>query len=530
MAFSAKYGFEDLAYSTADKSGIVTSNVGKMDDHLHTYIEGTCGETIAQYDAVYLESDGKYDKAQADGSQQPCSGLAIEAGILDDTIRIQRIGPITDATWTWATVGAKVYLDPSTPGDVTDTKPTTHAQMIGVVLSATSIFITGLIHIDDASATVRGVVELATDAETVTGADTERATTPANIMAKMAAPGEIGGTTPNGITLTNEGLHILDTNASHDLVIKPGSDLTADKILNITTGDAARTVTLNGDPTLDDWFDQAVKVASTPTFGGIIVADGGTIGQAAGPLVNFDDTNNYLEITGCMVGIEESAPSERLVVQGNAIFSGGANIGDKINAPVAGGLRFARNGANEPFLVLENDGGNNALAQIRGLNGGGLRITNGDETTTWMHITNTGEVGLGISSPDRRLHVEKSSALTNTVQQAARFSHITSGAPANNIGVGLEFEQETAADNNEVIATIEAIATDVTPASEEGALSLKTMVAGAAATEALRVDSNVTAAETRLLIYDVDNGTVERVSVGVADSGGAGFKLLRIPN
>jgi hypothetical protein len=52
------------------------------------------------------------------------------------------------------------------------------------------------------------------------------------------------GTSPTittDITVPNEGLHLLDTNGSHDLVIKPGSDLTADRILTITTGDAART-------------------------------------------------------------------------------------------------------------------------------------------------------------------------------------------------------------------------------------------------------------------------------------------------
>jgi hypothetical protein len=43
-------------------------------------------------------------------------------------------------------------------------------------------------------------------------------------------------------------------------------------------------------------------------------------------------------------------------------------------------------------------------------------------------------------------------------------------------------------------------------------------------------DSNNTAGNTRFLIYDVDNATLERVSVGIADSGGAGFKVLRIPN
>jgi hypothetical protein len=43
-------------------------------------------------------------------------------------------------------------------------------------------------------------------------------------------------------------------------------------------------------------------------------------------------------------------------------------------------------------------------------------------------------------------------------------------------------------------------------------------------------DGNNTAGNTRFLLYDVDNGTLERVSVGIADSGGVGYKVLRIPN
>lgn len=46
----------------------------------------------------------------------------------------------------------------------------------------------------------------------------------------------------------------------------------------------------------------------------------------------------------------------------------------------------------------------------------------------------------------------------------------------------------------------------------------------------LRVDDSATATHVRLLVYDVDNGQLERVTVGAADSGGAGFKVLRIPN
>ena len=48
--------------------------------------------------------------------------------------------------------------------------------------------------------------------------------------------------------------------------------------------------------------------------------------------------------------------------------------------------------------------------------------------------------------------------------------------------------------------------------------------------ESLRIDYPSTATQTGLLIYDVDNNALERVTVGAADSGGAGFKVLRIAN
>jgi hypothetical protein len=49
-------------------------------------------------------------------------------------------------------------------------------------------------------------------------------------------------------------------------------------------------------------------------------------------------------------------------------------------------------------------------------------------------------------------------------------------------------------------------------------------------TTVARFDASAVAGQTRMLVYDVDNGTLERVTVGAADSGGAGFKVLRIPN
>lgn len=46
----------------------------------------------------------------------------------------------------------------------------------------------------------------------------------------------------------------------------------------------------------------------------------------------------------------------------------------------------------------------------------------------------------------------------------------------------------------------------------------------------LKLDATAVATETALLLWDVDNATLERVTVGAADSGGMNFKVLRIPN
>ena len=54
----------------------------------------------------------------------------------------------------------------------------------------------GIESTDVATETSVGVVELATDAETVTGSSDAVVATPGNITARLAAPGAIGGTTP----------------------------------------------------------------------------------------------------------------------------------------------------------------------------------------------------------------------------------------------------------------------------------------------------------------------------------------------
>ena len=71
------------------------------------------------------------------------------------------------------------------------------------------------------------------------------------------------------------------------LTIKPNETLSANRTLNLVTGDSNRTITLSGNPTLNDWFDQSVKTGASPTFStvtanlfGYTPGSGGTVTQA----------------------------------------------------------------------------------------------------------------------------------------------------------------------------------------------------------------------------------------------------------
>ena len=54
------------------------------------------------------------------------------------------------------------------------------------------------------------------------------------------------------------------------------------------------------------------------------------------------------------------------------------------------------------------------------------------------------------------------------------------------------------------------------------------LIAGGA--EAARVDKTLVANSTRFMLWDVTAGGMQRVTIGVAGSGGVGYRLLRIAN
>jgi len=122
------------------------------------------GAFLLSIGLVYADSNGIYSSYSSDLSTTPISGLTASKPVFTDTSKV-------------LTSSGTVPIDQGGTGQ------TTASSAFGVLKQVATDAITG-------------VSELATDVETVTGTATDRVTTPANITAKMASPGAIGGNTP----------------------------------------------------------------------------------------------------------------------------------------------------------------------------------------------------------------------------------------------------------------------------------------------------------------------------------------------
>lgn len=87
-----------------------------------------------------------------------------------------------------------------------------------------------------------GFVGLSTFGETLID-DADAATARGTLSAAKSG----ANTDVTSVALSNTGLTVKDTDASHTLAIVPGSNLTADRTLTVVTGDANRSLTLGSD-------------------------------------------------------------------------------------------------------------------------------------------------------------------------------------------------------------------------------------------------------------------------------------------
>lgn len=80
-----------------------------------------------------------------------------------------------------------------------------------------------------------------------------------------------------------------------------------------------------------------LPLAGGTMSGNIVMPDGGTIGQSAGPLLTFDDTSNILKVTGSSLTINSNSTGGALVIEENTTaHSYGAYVGRTVTQPSDG--------------------------------------------------------------------------------------------------------------------------------------------------------------------------------------------------
>lgn len=166
---------------------------------------------------------------------------------------------------------------------------------------------------------------------------------------------------------------------------------------------------------------------------------------------------------------------------GNAITQGDSNV--TVTDAGTGKIEFIVDGVEiadfTTATVVFNEAGANQ----------DFRVEGDTQANLFVVDASADHVGIGTNAPAVLAHVQDTTATTNAVTQVLRIDSQSSGTPANGIGVGMQFATETSAGNTEIGATIEAITTDVTAASEDFDLSFKTMAGGGAAAERMRLTS-----------------------------------------
>ncbi len=129
--------------------------------------------------------------------------------------------------------------------------------------------------------------------------------------------GALGDPTATTLTLNQSGLHLLDSDSSHDLILNPGSNLTADHTLTITTGDADRTLTLSADATISG-TNTGDQTSVTGNAGTVTFADAG------------GDTTTSVALGTSATGLLAPATDAGLTYQAttNVLTSSGGFAGD----------------------------------------------------------------------------------------------------------------------------------------------------------------------------------------------------------
>ena len=203
----------------------------------------------------------------------------------------------------------------------------------------------------------------------------------------------------------------------------------------------------------------ALGAAGADTLAG----DGGNGGGAG-----LQTTNDDVEITGTLgVGIADPVGLVRAQINGTLMVDDGTE-------------------GRPGFVFRESNGTSEDSGFWAPAENTIALSTNGTER---LRINAAGRVGLGNVNPAARLHVTANDAVAAGVTQMLRLEHMTTGTAAAGIGAGVTFSAEDSVGGSGPIASIQAIALDVTVGSMDGALTFGTAFNGVDPVERMRISN-----------------------------------------
>lgn len=158
--------------------------------------------------------------------------------------------------------------------------------------------------------------------------------------------GFVDGT--GSVDLANTGLKVRDTGGEDTLTIKPGSDLSTDRTLTITTGDADRTLTLSGNATISGTNTGDEPSATTSAEGLVELATDAEV-RSAGAVRAV--TADLLESAAAGVAVTSSSNATAVNWDAGINFTLTTNENTAISNPTNG-----QAGTWRTILVQGNDG------------------------------------------------------------------------------------------------------------------------------------------------------------------------------